>query len=791
MIKKIVLIFLISTFSLFAKEFQIKGVVLDENSLALPSAIVELRSKADSTIIGGDKTDAKGKFIINANKNNYYLRISYLSYKDKYIDLDTLNSSVDLGILQLVPENINFSEVIVEAEKSTTELAMDKRIFNVGKDLTNAGGSAADLLDNVPSVNVDVEGNINLRGSNNVRILINGKPSGIVSAGDAEGLRNLMGNMVERIEVITNPSAKYEAEGDAGIINIILKTERQKGWNGSFVGTLGNPDNFGISGNSNYRRDDINFFGSYALNYNENPGYGFQYQQFSETDSIFAYQQDRDHVRGGFSNNFRIGFDYYFTQNDILTSSVLYSFADGKNTADLVYSDFDINNELIRRVDRTDDEEEIAHDFETSLNYRKIFEKKDQELTIDFKYILNDDTEIASQLERNNLDNSVIEQRSDNEEDEINFIFQSDYVHPFNNKSKLETGLRSGYRFINNNFLVEERIEENLWQAIPRFDDNFLFTELIHAAYVSYDQKFGKFGFMAGLRSEYTDLQTELKAENTINNQDYLDFFPNLNISYEITNLNSLQLSYSRRISRPRFRLLLPFWSFSDSRNFFGGNPNLQPEYTDSYEITNLFNWEGGSFLSSLYYRHTKGEIERVVITDENGFTRIFPINLSIEDSYGLEFTGDIELTNWLQINGDINFLQIIKDGEYEGESLYVETLTWRARLNAKFKFFKYFNLQTSFRYRAPEDTPQGNRREIYTVDFGLSYDFLGGDATITLSGRDLFNTRVRETETFGDGFETFSEFQWRSRQLLMNFNYRLNTKKKSDDIIDDKGELN
>ncbi len=766
----------------------LKGILADsESQLPLAYASVTLFSLPDSAAVTGAITDEIGGFELQAQPGNYFLRTQFLSYKTKFTGGITLVSDTDLGMVLLAADATTLDEVVIRAEKSQVQFDLDKTVFNVGKDLANRGGSAADVLDNVPSVQVDAEGTVSLRGSENVRILVDGKPSGLVSFG-SNGLQNLPANMIDRVEVITNPSARYEAEGMAGIINIVLKKESRRGINGSIDLTTGVPDEHGVSLNMNLRRNKFNFFTNYGLNYRNSPGSNSLYQEFYSDSTTYITDLRGKRQRAGLSNSLRFGADYSLTPKSTLTSAFSWQYSDQDNFSSLQYNDFvnDLNNPVgITR--RTDNEKETEPNYEYSLSYKKTFEREGHELNADFRFQDNSEREVSDFRERyftsedspsGQLD---LLQRSDNQEGERNAIFQLDYVHPFGKDGKWETGLRSGLRNINNDYIVEE-FDDNAWATLPGLSNNVLYGENIYAAYGIVGNKIKKLSWQAGLRTELADIKTELKQTNEINDRPlYVNLFPSAHVNYDLPNENAVQLSYSRRIRRPHFRELNPFSQYTDARNFWGGNPNLNPEYTDAYEIGHLKRWEKGSLSSSIYYQHTTDVIERIrqQLSDTSAITR--PTNLATRNQYGFSFNGNYDPFKIWKLTGNLNFFRAITEGEYEGQTFDADAYTWFGRVSSRLTVLKKIDVQTTFNYRAPRNTTQGRSKAMYHADLAASMDVLSKNGTLTLSVRDVFNTRRWRNITEGADFYTEGDFQWRQRQVTLTFSYRLNQQKKQE----------
>ena len=757
---------------------KIKGKIIDDSNKPVPYASVALFSSLDSSLITGAASDGEGNFMITAMPGEYFLKVSFLSYEEKTISSFSHNrSGTDLGTLVLVSSALALDEVEVIAERSEMVLQLDKRVFNVGKDLANAGSNAAEILDNIPSVRVDVDGNVSLRGSENVRILVDGKPSGLIGIASTDALEQINGSMIESVEIITNPSARYDAEGEVGIINIILKKEKREGVNGIFDVSVGEPANYNATFSLNYRKRKYNLFTSYGFGYRRHNGKGYSWQEFTG-DTTYTYERIRKHERGGLMHNIRFGSDFFLNPKNTFTIAAMYRYGIRDNDASVTYNDFNDDNVLTQTIVRDDNEEETKNNIEGSLSYKKNFKREGHQLTADISYMRSDDTEASDIIELNITSQSSLLQRSENTEDERNLLLQSDYVLPYGTDGKFEAGVKSTFRLINNDYLVEEW-NNDIWTALDNFNNHFIYTENIHALYLIGSSKIGQVSYQLGLRTELSEIKTELTETETKNSRIYNDFFPSAHLSYLISKGNSLQLSYSRRLSRPRFRHLLPFYSFVDSRNFFAGNPDLNPEYTNSFEMGYLKQWESGTFLTTLYYRYSTGVIERITTIDSTGFIRILPVNLSTQDAFGAEFNISLRPVAWLNMNCHIDFYRAITSGNYENIELSSNTYRWDSRLSAKIKLFRDVDFQNSFMYRAPSKTTQGKIKSMYMLDSGISKDIMKGNGTLSLKVRDLLNSSKWRNTVQEDNFYMESEYQWRTRQVVLSFNYRLNQKKR------------
>lgn len=836
------------------KKVKVSGTIIDgQTQKGLEFATISVHELTDSSLVEGTLSEMGGSFAFDVRPGEYFIKVEFISYESKSISPVSVSSEsnkLDLGSIALDPESTVLEDIVITADRSETVFALDKRVFTVGKDLANRGGSAEDILDNVPSVTVDIDGNVSLRGSGGVRILIDGRPSGLAGIGNSNGLRNIAANMIEKVEVITNPSARYEAEGMAGIINIILKKNESEGFNGSFDLTSGYPLSYGASANLNYRKNKINWFVNYGLNYRERPGGGFSIQdQLTNNDTgteelrqFTTIDSERD--RTGLSNSFRFGLDYFFTDKDQLTAAFLYRKSDDDNMNTIIFEDYlaqeddfgfipfwersvdelkevdsrafaqTLDDDLLyRKTTRTDTEFEDEKNLEYSLNYSKEFSSREHKLNASLQFREKSEVEGSDLI--SDFDMSLpgsaelLKQRSNNSEGEENWLLQVDYIHPLGKDHKWETGLRSSKRQVVNDYIVEEEVD-GMFESIPAFTNNFVYDEDIQAAYFIYGNTIDKFSYQFGLRTEYTLINTRLlqSEEGADNKRDFFNFFPSGFLNYNFTEENAVQASYSRRINRPGFWSLNPFFTFTDNRNFFSGNPNINPEFTDSYEIGQILYKDDFTLSSSLFYRHTKDSNQRVLIADQSNATTLrVPINLGTIDDYGLDIAINYSGLNWLKLDANWNifrnrlsldpnnaeeaiFRYYSEVRNYEGsreefQSIYdyslneTDNITWNGRLTARITFWNS-DLQIRTNYRAAQETSQGRSNGIASVDLGWSRDFLPEkNLTITVSVRDLFNSRRRNGFTVLGEFYQQSDFQWRARTGTITASYRINQKKK------------
>lgn len=779
------------TFAQGPKKGMVKGTVVDSISRTpLSFASIRVFEAGEGKLVDGNITSESGDFLVRLPFGRYYAEIEFMGYRSKTSSAFVLSendSEYALGVISLSPVVNTLEEVVVQAEKSSMELSLDKKIFNVGKDLANAGGTATDILMNIPSVQVDPEGGIRLRGSSNVRILIDGKPSGLVSFKGGSGLQQLQASMIERVEVITNPSARYEAEGMAGIINIVLRKERNQGFNASFELISGSPSNFGGAANLNYRHRSVNFFVNYGIAYRVQPGEGSLYQEvYGENENIFLKQENEGSIIG-FNNNIRGGIDFYFTETSILTGSYLFRRSDATRVTNIEYQNYRNNLSTMETFEtRRQDEEETEPNSEYSLIYKKSFGEKDHELLAEVKFL--DNWESSHQLfthryfNADGTENDALStlERSLNDEFEKQLLFQVDYSKPLGEGGKLETGLRSSSREMVNDFVVGRRNMDGEFIPLPELDNIFLYDENIHAAYGILARKGSKLSYQAGLRAEWTDVQTTLQETNEVNPREYINLFPSAHLTLNLPNENALQGSYSRRIRRPFYNDLSPFMTLSDSRNFFSGNPNLDPEFSNVVEIGHIKYFEKGSFTSAVYHRSTRGKIERIRTVDAEGNSTTFPENLRSEEATGAEFTSEFSVYPWWKFDVNLNFFYADIDGSNIFSTYNNTTYSWFARQTSRFMLPRQFDIQVRGNYEAPQKTAQGKRLALYYADFSLSKDVFKGMGTVYFNVLDVFNTRRMRSVTEGANFYTEGNFQLRRRQINLTLTYRIRQAKQT-----------
>jgi len=785
--------FVLTAFS--QKPITISGKVIDALSKQpLEYATIVIKNTETQKISGGI-TDAKGIFSVKTPAGFYEISVEFISFKSKKYPKQNITKDLDLGTITLSEDSKSLDEVVIIAEKTTVDIRLDKKVFNIGKDLSIRGGNASDVLGNVPSVQVDVEGTVSLRGNENVTILIDGRPSALVGLNGAEALRQIPAEAIEKVEVITSPSARYDAEGTAGILNIILRKNKLTGFNGSLQLDLGYPERLGTAFNANWRTKKWNLFTNTGFRYNETLGNALSESNFLSSNAQNALVvEQRNFGRLGRSIFTSFGAEYYLSQNSSIIGNIVFN---GGNDDDVNTNDidrFDANGNINEATFRREAEGEDENRLQYTLDYVNTFDGKGKKLSINLQYstemedILNNITEIDTQTNILNDLEQVIE-----EQNEDRALLQIDYVHPVGENIQYEAGYRGNYRDIFNSFYLAERQVFPDGPLVPDagLNNSFNYEEFVNAAYFQYGQKFNKISFLGGLRYEYTTTEIVQQTSTTSSKRNYGNLFPTVNLGYEFRDGENMTIGYNRRIRRPRGRNLNPFPSRSSEANIYTGNVNLNPVITDAFDIGYLKRWDKFTLSTSLYYNISNDNWERIQedtgdVTDNGDpITRRFPINLSTQERLGLEFTLNYRPFKIWNINSDFNLFRVTTDGDYTNpttnvtQSFDFENTAFFIRLNQKITLPGKTDLQINTNYRGPSQNAQTKSQGVFSMNLAASKDLFNEKASISLNFSDVFNSRISRRTTNIPGFlDQYSEFQWREPQFRVSFVYRFNQKK-------------
>ncbi|HEY4618663.1 MAG TPA: TonB-dependent receptor [Flavobacterium sp.] len=763
------------------ERIKITGTVIEKISKQpLEYATVTFISSKNAKVIAGGITNPKGEFNIDVFPGMYTVKIEFISFKSITLNEQTLKENTNLGTVSLVEDAAQLNEVVIRAEKSTVEIKLDKKVYNVGQDMLVKGGTVSDVLENVPSVSVDVEGNVSLRGSDNVRIFIDGRPSNALNM--AEALRQIPADAIDKVEVITNPSARYDAEGGAGILNIILKKGKNQGFNGSFIASAGIPETYGLSANLNYKTEKLNFFTSTGYDYRTNEGAGLTDSQYFNPDgsiSKYIYEnRDTNRTRKGIST--KTGVEWTVAPNTFWTNSISYRENSGKDEDLVTYNEFDNQQNFTSTTYRLTDGTDNGNNFEFASNFLKNFNDNGHKLTVDGSYSKNNDNEDS------NFSAAAEVQKQ--------FQFQADYVLPIGEGSQFEAGYKANFNNLNKDYDIFSSENGN---NVDTFLSNTLeYKEKINALYTQYGFKANKFSYLFGLRWEDTNIDVNLLDTNEFNNKKYSNFFPSAFVNYEISNESSLSLSYSKRLSRPRGRFLDPTPNVSSNINIFRGNPDLDPSLTDKFDLGYIKRWDKVTFNTSMYFENTTDvfsfvRYENGEFVDGTPVILSTPINIGKEQKFGFEFTLNYSPIKKWKINSSFNLYNTKTTGDFVStnsqdqvitQNLDNEAFSWFARVNSRLTLPYKIEWQASGMYFGPSNTAQGKNLSLYVVNSAFSKDILKDKATIAFNVSDILNSRKRRSETNLSSVSNYSEFQWRKRQFNLSFTYRLNKKKNDRD---------
>ncbi|MFT5617855.1 MAG: iron complex outermembrane receptor protein [Arenicella sp.] len=775
------------------------GEIVDEAGKPVEYATVALMHLRDSSLTGAI-TDAKGKFEITEIKlGRHELKVSFIGYETYVQNPIALSPRAEAGIDQnlgsiaIKPSAAMIEAVEVSAERDIMEMSLDKKVFNVDKNITATGGSATDVLQNVPSVSVDIDGNVSLRGSENVNILIDGKPSGLTGASRQAILEQIPAATIERIEVITNPSAKYDADGTAGIINIVTKKNGVKGLNGSVTVNVGTRDKYNATGLLNYRKGKWNHSFNYSYRYDPRFREGTNFREnlflseLGTVDSATFLNQVTDGNQNRTSHLFKFGTDYSIDNKNTLSMSVLYN-QNSRGRDELINYEFlDGSRATTQLNTRNTEENSDRESVDFNLGYSKDFNKKGQNLSVEMRYSDTWGSQLGEFVEQyrdgnnNSLpDTTDLVQRNLADNSSNITTIQIDYVNPVSKTKKYEFGYKSILRNILNDFQFED-FDESTQNYIPSalLNNEFDYSEDVHAAYVNYSQGFGKLSLQAGLRAEQTFTQSDLVTTGETFENDYFSLFPSGYLSYNPTDKDEWRIGYSRRVNRPRTRQLNPFRNNSDLQNVREGNPFLLPEYIDSYEVSYARNWDKISLTSTAYWREIHDMIRSFrTVLDDQSILRSY-VNLSGGRSYGLEMVMSGKVTKWWNLTLSTNVFQSEIDGSNIEADLNNDAFTYSFRMNSNIDLPKDIKLQISTFYRAPFVTTQGEIQAFYSTSLALQRKILKGKGTVNVRLSDVFNNlrfKFDQEGTFLDEGTGFTQSSYRKRESrigYLSFSYR------------------
>ena len=793
----------------------VKGKVVDKTSEeAISFATVSVKRSGTDEYVAGATTDIDGMFSIGSLPDGRYrLVVSYVGYKEIVRDFSVSSAkrTTNYSLLHMTEESHTLGEVTVTGQKSAMRLEVDRKTFDVSQLIGNSGQAATDVLENIPSVEVDNDGNISLRGNASVEVWINGKASGLTTDNRAQILQQIPAESIERIEVIDNPSARFSAEGSAGIINIILKKDRTPGYYGSLQAGGSTRGGGNTSFNINYSSPLIDAYANIGYRHRKNSGRSESYQEYLETNQYQRYaSQSSNRGNNLFS---RAGITWHITEKDDIGLSGMMMRGGGHNDSNTPYHYGDLatglDTRIMHRQTRSRDDMTMLYG---ELDYRHNFsdthyinfELNANKWRMDGENIYQDSTTYGDPTEyslpRPSGEKTYSYQSRPMDINNRRMEIKLDYEYLIREGAKLQAGYQAN--FSHENTPQQSFVDNTYWDGRSQQEDKLYFNRFIydidiHALYATLSWQFGKFGVMGGLRGEYWRVNTESytwEQEHSPEKRDEpykknnLQLFPSLFLSYQITENDQLQLNYTRRLRRPWGGEMNSFRNTRDATMITFGNPELTPEYTSSFALNYLRTWSQHSLLLSAYYRPTTDVIQRITYqSSSDGMMYQTPMNLARSTRSGAELVVKNKIGRALDLTTNLNAYYYKLNGfSYEIDSQTVTgeertSFTWDARLTASLILPYDISIQTTGRYRSRQAIAQGYRRSNISADIGLRKNFLAKKFTLSVNCRDLFNSRRWETYSSGPTFTRHQLNKRRSRNIIftLTWNFGHNAKKK------------
>ncbi|MFZ1291788.1 MAG: TonB-dependent receptor [Melioribacteraceae bacterium] len=784
--KKFTLLLLV-TLTLFSSIFaqrnlnnSITGKVIDwDSKVPLEYSNIILFSQSDSSQTNGTVTNAEGIFnITSIRPGEYYIKISFIGYESSTIRNLKIapTTNLDLGEISINAEGFNTEDVIVSGERAAISYQIDKKVINVSEQLTAISGNAVDVLENVPSVTVDIEGNVSLRGSSNFTVLIDGKPTILESN---EALQNIPASTIENIEIITNPSAKFNPEGTSGIINILTKNNSLEGISGIANLNGGNGTRYGADGVFELKNDPINF--SLGLDYSKHLMEGE-----SIADSWTLFNQNKYYNSSiGNGNNGRENYGiksslaYTLSDNDIITVNGRFGYRDGTNKSTLSYLQWNDLNPAEINYTTISDRSRNGYFYSTGMNYSHNFENKNHTVTADIIFQKNNSDEFTS-YKQFDINKFIVQGQEQTEKGPSSSVeIKVDYTYPINAESKFEAGYNSDLNIsdeINEYFLYDSLSSDFKIQDL--FSKDVSYDNNVHAIYSMYSNQINNFGFQFGFRTEYTDRLIKLNNTNENFAINRWDYFPSLHFSYKLDEKNQFMSSYSRRIQRPRGWELEPFLTWMDSYNVRQGNPSLEPENIDSYELGYQRMFDKSLFSAELYYRVNNNKIESYQTAYDENVTLRSMDNVGKDYSFGSELMLNFDPINIWNVNLMSNIYNYKIVGQLNETDFDRESFNWNTRINNSLNISQTSQLQLNLFYNSPTVSAQGKQEDFIMAGAAFRQMFFDKQLALTLQIRDIFATGKRESSSESFDFYRYNKFVMESPVVMLNLRFNFNNYK-------------
>ncbi|WP_264538326.1 outer membrane beta-barrel family protein [Flavobacterium sp. N1736] len=760
--------------SVVAQQSTVSGKVQDNTTKeALPYVTIAVKD-SNSKILAAGITDDYGAFNLDGLPlGKMTVTFSFLGYQSysQPLEIIAAHTKIQLGTIGLNNDAVQLNAVEINGTKSNISLKIDKKVFEVGKDVLSQNGSAHDVLNGVPSIAVSPTGAISLRGNSSVLVLINGRQSGLTQG---NALDQIAADQIDRIEVITNPSSRYDAAGSAGIINIILKKNKKSGFSGQVRLVAGSPNDSRLNPSINYKSDKINIFSNFSIRSSDYVGlYTTNQSTTNGTPTLMNRVQNEDRHDDG--KLLYLGADYFINEHQTITTAFLKNATHDNDKTDLFYDysnpSSTIQDSILTRHGKSLEKRDYS---QLEFNYTHTFKQPEKKWTIDMQYDWwNSDKKwnlTTQRLSPTPLDYPGI--RTSSIGNSKDFLAKSDFIQPVDSVSVFEFGIKTEIRKVSSNFLAEQE-QDNIWNVYQNIDNHLNYAENISGAYVQFNSKVKHFSYMLGLRTELTHISIT-DIQNTYNDtKNYNKLFPTVNMSYKFET-STLQLNYSKRINRPDLYELYPFNELTDLNAQYIGNPDLNPSYSDVFEMAFLKTWKTLTLNPSVYYQRENGYIQDFTYR-ENDIFYTTPINIDYEIRSGIELSALYNPMKWLQINAEMNFYRFEQKGNYQEKNLDYDGETFTGRLSTQIKLPSKFSFQGRYNFRGEQQNAQTKNEALQSIDFGLSKILLKDKATIVFDVSNAFNLRQNKSTTTGTDYLFTQNSIPNAARYRLSFVYRFN----------------
>ena len=796
-IPAVVIIILLGISSSFAQRGgamrggSITGKVLDAaDNTPLEYANILVYDSLSNEMITGSATNTEGIFTVNSIKpGRYYIEIKFIGYDDDRIEsvqVRNPNVKVDLGTIKLKRAAYEIDDVQVIGDQVSMEYKIDKKVINVAQQSTALSGTAVDVLENSPAVTVDIEGNVSLRGSTDFLVLIDNKPT-VFDPSDA--LEQIPASSIDKIEIITNPSAKYDPEGTTGIINIITKKNSLDGFNGQVNLNAGTYGRYGGDVLFNYRNDGLNIF--LGGDYNKRAWPGSRYALTATTigDTTNYLESDGDQDRNRNSYSLRGGFSLDITDNDMFTLQGRYGSRDFGGVSTSTYNEWTLPVSLSNSYKSVGDHNRTGDFYSLNFDYTHKFNGDGHQLTLQGYYSdrTSDDIDINEMYDANDALTNAQKYIEGGPESRLRL--NANYKLPFSEKNYIEAGYQIDMdKEESNNDAYDFDLATNQYVFNQLFSNSSKYTKDIQALYSTFTNEMGSFGYQLGLRCEYTHRTMELLTTGDKFKIDRFDIFPTLHFSYSLGDNGQMMASYSRRIHRPRDHDLEPFLTWMDNYNVRQGNPELEPEYINSFEAGYQKHFEWASVSVEGYYRQTSNKFERVRSVYEANIMLHSVENVGSSYATGAEIMFNTSPFTWWNLNITGNLYDYRQEGQLYGQSYDNSSFNWNTRMNSQFIILPTTKFQLMLMFDSPSVTSQGKREGMLFASAALRHEFIPRILTATLQVRDLFGTAKHKFTSEGPTFYSTMEMTRKSPMVTLTLTYNINNYKKDNKSVNENG---